>query len=226
MLLLTIVSFSEVLYATVGGPQLLKFLGHKENSLYFIYEYHDERVNPPELWRYDISDDSLYISSDWINYPEESIDEALKRNDLDMRQLPDTIAAHGQIDFDYGHPVERYMESMDIFYDLYPVNVKWEDETFKIYQCYDRIERPKVHKAYTFQDLDISLAIIRYKGICFETGYLKDTLLIKSYQEDAFAEPQSEETDKDYQDQLPLIISLVFLSAVLMLIILFRKKRK
>jgi hypothetical protein len=113
---------------------------------------------------------------------------------------------------------------MDVFYDLYPVNVKWGDELYKIYQCYDRIKPPEVYSAYTFQDLEISVVIIRYKGICFETGYLKDTLLVKPYQEDAFVQPTPEATDTDEEGQLPLIIALVTLSAVLMLIILIRKR--
>lgn len=227
ILLFTFIFFPGALYATVGGPQFLQILGYKENSLYFIYEYHDEGVNSPELWRYDLSGDSLYITSDWINYPDESIDKALKRHNLDMLRVPDTIAyaPDDHIRFIFGEPVEQYMESMDVYYDLYPVNVQWDDELYNIFQCYDRNEQPEVRTALTFKDLKISLAIIRYKGICFETGYLKDTLLIKPSQENASVKPLPQATDANDDDQLPLIIVLVTLSALLMLIILFKARK-
>lgn len=225
MLLVTFVSFLEASYATVGGPQLLTFLGHKENNLYFIYEYHDEMDNPPELWHYDISGDSLYINREWINYPDESIGEALNRHNLDvLKNNIDTVAASHEVEFNFGEPVQRYMETMEVFYDLYPVRVQWGNEVYNIFQCYDRVEQPEIHRAYTLKDLKISIAIIRYKGVCFESGYLKDTLLVKPYQEGKSTDQEQKVAGTDDEDQLPLIIALVALSAILMLIVLFRRK--
>lgn len=222
-LLSVFIFFSEAVYATVGGPQFLQFLGYKENNLYFIYEYHDEMVNAPELWRYEISADSLYVTKDWLDYPDESVNEALKRHDLEGLQIPDRVAAKNQLRFEFGEPVQRYMESMEMFYDLYPVNVKWGEEAYKLLQCYNKIDQPEINRTYSFPDLGISLAIIRYKGICFETGYLKDTLLIKSFQGDVNAEAKPVAEERDDKDQLPFIIALVTLSTVLMIINLFKK---
>ena len=219
LLVLFIIACVKPLYATTGGPRFLTFLGQKDSSLYFIYEFHDESANLPELWEYNSSLDTLIINDNWLNYPGEAVSEGLKRmllSKLKTNGLPVTDS----IIFTFKDPIQVYYEEFNEYFNEFPVVVIWDSNEFQIIQCFENSSHPKVMTSGTFPTLGVSMAIIRYKGVCIETGYEKDTLLIRKI-------PSSDIAGKEIEnnDHKVLIISLLILAVGLITFIFLNKEK-
>lgn len=239
LLLEILLLFFTTAHSTVGGPQFLEYLGVKEDIHYFLYSNSDQMANPPELWMYDITEDKIRVNKTWIDYPDESINQALARKDLIALNFPDTISFDHSFIFEYADPEEVYLQSMDITFEQFPLKIIWNGQNYLLKQCFDTKPFPEVMETINLKNPLKSFSIVRYQGVCFETGYLRDTLLIQEIsvldtlkvpdqespimaQEDGSISVRKQDVEID-RDSLYLVIALVILSSLMMIIIFIKK---
>ncbi|MGB1242798.1 MAG: hypothetical protein ACPG49_09770, partial [Chitinophagales bacterium] len=77
-------------------------------------------------------------------------------------------------------PLEVNQTTPQLEYTLYPAKVKLIDHQFDILQCYKKEQAIEVAEQYNFEQSDLVFAIFRHFGVCLETGYFKDTLLVST----------------------------------------------
>ncbi len=166
--------------ATVGGPQELELLGHDSTTVYYLYHFYDESDEAPQMWKFNLNDRTLEIDQSWCNYPDETIEDALKRINLGNAQLipiaPDVTYPMDQLMIFQLDSISRFSEYYQVYHTVYPFKVQFGDVEANIEVYFDNGNAPQITQFYTINDLHF--VELRYNGILMEGGYKKDTLIV------------------------------------------------
>lgn len=184
--------------ATVGGPQILQLLGfnESENSVLFLWNKQDAEGLPPRLWAFRLGSGEIEV-----------VEDASKYHDNDglpittgLKALKETdIISPSMIAVDWQTPIEVNDTLLQFEYTLFPAKVKVADHSFDIVQCFKKDKPIEVIEQYHLEQSDLVFAIFRYFGVCFETGYTKDTLLVSTM---AAIEDLTEQETEEVSDSL------------------------
>lgn len=171
--------FCSQSFATVGGPQILEILGFnkQENSVLFLQHKNDAEGLPPQLWAFRLGSGEIEVHEDASAYHDndgQAITSALQPLENTEVITPSMLKVNWQT------PVEVNDTVMQFEYTLYPAKVKVADHSFDIVQCFKKDKPIEVAEQYYLEQSDLVFTIFRYFGVCFETGYTKDTLLVST----------------------------------------------
>ncbi len=178
LLFFTFFLFPSSSTATVGGPQTLEMLGYdvSENSVLLLHHKNDAEGLPPQLWAFRLASGETEVLSDASKYFQN--DQALTTG---LKPLKNTQAITPKmLQTDWQTTIEVNDTLLQFEYTLYPAKVKLIDHEFDIVQCYKKDKAIEVAEQYHFEQSDLVFAIFRHFGVCFETGYFKDTLLVST----------------------------------------------
>ncbi|MFK7905909.1 MAG: hypothetical protein AB8B69_12325 [Chitinophagales bacterium] len=178
LLFLPLFLFPPSSTASVGGPQTLEMLGYdvSQNSVLLLRHKKDAEGLPPQLWAFRLASGETEVLSDASKYfqNDQSITTGLKSLKKTQVVTPKMLQTSWQT------PIEGNDTIRQFEYTLYPAKVKLLDHQFDILQCYTKDKPIEVAEQYYFEQSDLVFSIFQHFGVCFETGYTKDTLLVST----------------------------------------------
>lgn len=166
-------------FATVGGPQTLEILGfnEQENSVLFLRHKNDAEGLPPQLWAFRLGSGEIEVMADASKYYDNDGQAITK----ELKTLEKTeVITPSMLNIDWQTPIEVNDTVLQFEYTLYPAKVKVVDHTFDIVQCFKKDKPIEITEQYYFEQSDLVFVIFQHFGICLETGYTKDTLLVST----------------------------------------------
>ena len=185
-------------FATVGGPQNIEVLGYegKEQKVYLLKHYLDGRGRLPQLYYYQLKNNKqpeklIQVSSLYINPKTKKIDY-----DQDSRQFDKEIAKIKKR-LNPLAPIPKSSIKIQVLSKTTSKQQSWYDPkqyipkyTYK-YQLSSKNFKSQIHQAIDYRyGLNISqaykvpqqqkiLAVVKYLGLPYETGYsIEDPVLL------------------------------------------------
>ena len=185
-------------FATVGGPQNIEVLGYesKEQKVYLLKHYLDGRGRLPQLYYYQFKNSQqpaklIQVNSLYINSKTRKIDY-----DQDSRQFDKEIAKIKKR-LNPLAPLPKSSIKIQVLKKITSKEKSWYDPKEYIpkytytYQLSSKSLKSQIHQAIDYRHgLSISqvykiprqqkiLAVVKYLGIPFETGYsIEDPVLL------------------------------------------------
>ncbi|MEZ4887987.1 MAG: hypothetical protein R3E32_24880 [Chitinophagales bacterium] len=163
--------------ATVGGPQILEIIGFdaQQNSVVFVRHKNDAEGLPPQLWAYRLGLGEIEVMADATKYYNNG---PITKGITPLKKMD--VITDKMLKVNWHPPVEVNDTILQFEYTLFPAKVQLADHQFDIVQCFKKDKPIEVAEQYYFEQSDLVFVIFRYLGVCFETGYMKDTLLVST----------------------------------------------
>lgn len=198
MLILSSLLLPKLSFATVGGPQNIEVLGYesKEQKVYLLRHYQDGRGRLPQLYYYQFKNNPhpekiIQVNSLYINPKTQKIDYdqpstqfnkdlqkikkrlqpllALPKQNIQIRIMSKKVSKEKS-----WYDSEQYIAKYSYKYQL-----KSQNFNSKIYRAVAYRNGLTLSQAYKIPHQQKKLAIVRYLGIPFETGYtVEDPVLL------------------------------------------------
>lgn len=185
-------------FATVGGSQTIEVLGYEpaEQKVYLLRHYEDGRGRLPQLYYYQFKHNksaekiilvhSLYINpkTQKIDYDQDS--RAFDKEILKIRKRLQSLNYLPKQNMNI-HVLKKKQSKEKSWYDpnqfvsksTYTYQLKYKKFISLVHQATDYGQGLKISQAYKIPNQPNSLAIVKYLGIPFETGYhIEDPVLL------------------------------------------------
>jgi len=166
-------------FATVGGPQELTTIGYTDSAVFFTKEYFDESARGAQLWIYNISTGLITVDDSWSfeeTYRDtENIvkDMRAKYSINKMKKAFDEYSYNvNDIDIIALETIQKFDKYNEVYYESTRFVLKYNYYVISLEVCDSG--KPKIQHHFTINDNHF--AIVRYTGLCYETGYKTDTL--------------------------------------------------
>ncbi|WP_291354606.1 aminotransferase [Acinetobacter sp. UBA3106] len=203
MLKLKILSLGLILlpctsFATVGGPQKIEVLGYesKEQKVYLLRHYQDGRGRLPQLYYYQFKNNKqpeklIQVNSLYINPKTKKIDydqdsrlfdkevAKIKKRLIPLMAIPKQ-SVKIQVLKKTSSKEKSWYDSKE-YIPKYTYQYQLSNKTLKsqIHQAIDYRNGLNISQAYKIPQQQKILAVVKYLGIPFETGYtIEDPVLL------------------------------------------------
>lgn len=191
--------FPSLSFATVGGPQEIEILGYetKEQKIYVLKHFYDARGRLPQLYYYQLNAKnpqqlievkSIYLHpiSKKIDYDQEPthFNQQLKQIKNRLQKLTPLLAQDLELQIlsaQAKKPSSQQNFIQKVSYH-YQYRVAWNQQMSLLTTATSYHPHLKIRQAFQIPKQNMSIAIVRYLGIPFETGYHQEETVLLTTQ--------------------------------------------